>query len=175
MINNTQSDLVASTVEQFFEPEIDGNLVRNFFVFFARFEYALKREGVLKGDDKSAGVDWDCYAKRVRGLFEPTTSSSMTHSLGWLLKNPPQKQVVLNGQLRFAPVTKDESESEASYILRLVRTVRNNLFHGGKFPEPCGPIAETSRDQHLLRAAMNVLQECARDDAPISQWLRLDN
>ena len=97
MINNTQSDLVASTVEQFFQPEIDGNLVRNFSVFFARFEYALKREGVLKGDDKSAGADWDGYAKRVRSLFEPTTSSSMTHSLRWLLEHPPQKQVVLKG------------------------------------------------------------------------------
>jgi hypothetical protein len=171
--NNASTDLVASTVKPF-QPDSEGDLVRDFFVFFARFEYALKREGMLKGSDKEAEADWDCYVKRARHLFEPNTSTSMKASVDYLLARPPKKQVVLGGELRFAAVTKDVSESNASYILRLVRTVRNNLFHGGKFPEPCGPIAETSRDRSLLHHALTILEECAKEDAGLKQWLQID-
>jgi hypothetical protein len=173
LTNNASTDLVALTVKPF-QPDIEGDLVRDFFVFFARFEYALKREGMLKGNDKRAEADWDCYAKRVRHLFETSTSALMKASVDYLLASPPQKQVVLSGELRFAAVTQDVSESSASYILRLVRTVRNNLFHGGKFPDPCGPIAETSRDRSLIRHALTILEECAKEDAGLKQRLQLD-
>ena len=173
MANHASTDLVASTVKPF-QPDIESDLVRDFFVFFARFEYALKREGMLKGSDKRAGADWDCYVKRALHLFEPYTSPSMKASVDYLLAHPPEKLVVVSGELRFADVTKDVSESNASYILRLVRTVRNNLFHGGKFPDPCGPIAETSRDRSLLHHALTILEECAKDDAGLKQWLQLD-
>ena len=129
---------------------------------------------MLKGNHKKAEADWDCYAKRVRHLFEPNSSPPIKTSVDYLVDSPPQKQVILSGELRLAAVTKDASESNASYILRLVRTVRNNLFHGGKFPDPCGPIAETSRDRHLLRHALTVLEECAKDDPDLKKWLPLD-
>jgi len=143
-------------------------------VFFARFEYALKREGMLKGNDKRAEAGWDCYAKRVRHLFEPLISTPIKASVDYLLALPPQRQVVLSGELRFAAISKDVSESNAGYLLRLVRTVRNNLFHGGKFSEPGGPIAETSHDQNLLRHALTVLEECAKEDVDLKKWLQLD-
>jgi len=146
---NASGDLVALTVKPLLS-EVDGDLVRDFLVFFARFEYALKREGMLKGNDKWAKADWEGYSKRVRELFEPPTSTAIKASVDFLLASPPQKQVVLNGELRFAAIRKDVGETNASYVLRLVRTVRNNLFHGGKFSEPGGPIAETSRDRILL-------------------------
>jgi len=170
---NASDDLVASTVKPLLS-EADGDLVRDFFVFFARFEYALKREGMLRGNLKKAEADWDCYAKRVRHLFEPATSPPMKTSVDYLLENSPQKQIVLGGKLQFAAVNKDVSESKASYILRLVRRVRNNLFHGGKFPESGGPIAETSRDQSLLHHALTILEECAKADVGLKQWLHLD-
>lgn len=173
MANNASTDLVASTVKPF-QPDIEGDLVRDFFVFFARFEYALKREGMLKGNDKQAEADWDCYAKRARHLFEPNTSTSIKASVDYLLAHPPEKQVVLSGELRRAALSKDVSESNASYILRLVRTVRNNLFHGGKFPYPGGEIADTSRDRILLLHALTILEECAKEDAGLTQWLQLD-
>jgi hypothetical protein len=157
-----------------FNPTSRAIFVRDFFVFFARFEYALKREGMLKGSDRRAEADWDCYVKRARHLFEPNTSTSMRASVDYLLAHPPEKQVVHSGELRRAAVTKDVSESNASYILRLVRTVRNNLFHGGKFPDPCGEIADTSRDRSLLRHALTILEECAKEDAGLKQWLQLD-
>jgi hypothetical protein len=39
-----------------------------------------------------------------------------------------------------------------------VRTVRNNLFHGGK--SPSRPISEPARDQRLLESSLVVLHEC---------------
>ena len=66
---------------------------------------------MLKGNDKRAEADWDCYAKRVRHLFEPNASTQIKASVDYLLASPPQKQVVPNGELRFAAISKDLSES----------------------------------------------------------------
>jgi hypothetical protein len=48
------------------------------------------------------------------------------------------------------------------WILRLVRTVRNNLFHGGKYPYPDEPINQPARDRKVLSASLTVMEECLR-------------
>ncbi len=40
-------------------------------------------------------------------------------------------------------------------VLQSVRTVRNNVFHGGKFSE--GSVAEPLRDETLIRECVAVL------------------
>lgn len=47
-------------------------------------------------------------------------------------------------------------------LLVLVRRIRNNLFHGGKFPE--GPEDDASRDRELLKSDIAVLQACLESD-----------
>lgn len=42
--------------------------------------------------------------------------------------------------------------------LLLLRTVRNNLFHGGKYPD--GPVDEIPRNKAILGAALAVLEGC---------------
>jgi hypothetical protein len=32
----------------------------------------------------------------------------------------------------------------------LIRTVRNNLFHGGKSADPFGPVLEAARNRQLI-------------------------
>ena len=48
---------------------------------------------------------------------------------------------------------------EAEYLFRIVRDVRNNLFHGGKFAG--GPEPELARDRELIDAAVSVLEGAA--------------
>ena len=46
----------------------DRDLVFRFFAVFSRFEYALKRSGFLKYQER-AEADWDAYANGIRGNF----------------------------------------------------------------------------------------------------------
>jgi len=42
--------------------------------------------------------------------------------------------------------------------LRMVRSIRNNLFHGGKYNIEVHE--DTDRTEHLLRSSLVVLEEC---------------
>jgi len=41
-------------------------------------------------------------------------------------------------------------------VIRSLRIVRNNVFHGGKFPD--GPIVEPLRDEALIRDCLAVFE-----------------
>jgi hypothetical protein len=138
----------------------DKDLVLCFLLVFARFEYALKRTEFLCGDASRAEPDWDRFADSLKGRFEKSHRQSFIDALSYLNDHPPQKQIVLANQLRWKQNVRDISESQEKWILRLVRTVRNNLFHGGKYPYPDGPVEEPARNRHLLSASLTVLEEC---------------
>ncbi len=70
------------------------------------------------------------------------------------------RQVVKEGTLKWEKTTKGCGEHDENYILRLVRSVRNNLFHGGKYPLEGGPIEDVARNNCLLQASITVLECC---------------
>jgi hypothetical protein len=37
-------------------------------------------------------------------------------------------------------------------------TVRNSLFHGGKYPYPFGPVVDVARNRQLLESSIAVLE-----------------
>jgi hypothetical protein len=62
------------------------------------------------------------------------------------------------------------TESDERYLLRLVRDVRNNLFHGGKYPAPTGPVdGEVLRNSKLLKACLTILDRCQSLHADVSR------
>jgi hypothetical protein len=69
----------------------------------------------------------------------------------------PRRQVVRDGRVRWEDIAQ-HGASDAEYTLRLLKTVRNNLFHGGKYPD--GPIDEIARNREILRAALTILDGC---------------
>jgi len=67
--------------------------------------------------------------------------------------------VAPEGTLGWAETKRGPSEREEEFLVRLVRTIRNNLFHGGKFPYPDGPVQDVARDRELINSALVVLKE----------------
>ena len=72
---------------------------------------------------------------------------------------PPQTQVVdEHGELSWKATSTEQEEHCENYVLLLVRVVRNNLFHGGKYPT--GVIEDTARNEALLEASITILSHC---------------
>ncbi len=72
----------------------------------------------------------------------------------YLQQHPPKKQVLDNGHVRWVD-RQGTSGSAIGDVLLSVRTVRNNVFHGGKFPD--GMITDPLRDEQLIRDCLQVL------------------
>lgn len=141
--------------------EVQRQLVLEFVCFFARFEFAMKTGGFLTGDERRAEADWDKLAnhlKRDRKIPDEMTSA-FGRAVGNLIKAKPMKQVVGKAGLDWAESSQGTDSREA-YVLRLVRCVRNNLFHGGKFPYPAGPIEGSERHTSLLKDSIAILEGC---------------
>jgi hypothetical protein len=147
----------------------DRDLVLHFFTVFSRFEFALKRIAkYLAGNEKEAKANWDEYAKAIRGRFSDMSGGEFSAAVTYLTANPPKKQTVAAGVIRWRDSVKGPGESNEAFILRLVRTVRNNLFHGGKYPE--GPIDDVARNRLLLQASIRVLLQCLDISPEVKQW-----
>jgi hypothetical protein len=80
---------------------------------------------------------------------------------------PPMKQFVSDGGLEFRP-DRYTGSFDLARIFELVRRVRNNLFHGGKFQN--GPEKDASRDQELLDAGITIMQACLDFDTNLRHW-----
>ena len=148
------------------------NLMTNELVFdflwkFSAFECAMKRIGCYSPLDKDGPVsaDWDLYANRLNAM-KPKNVVGAAHAL---VKLAPKQQVVKDKRLTWDAVGRGDGETYVRYALRLVCTVRNNLFHGGKYED--GPAEETARNKQLLDAALAVLTECYNVDTELQQWI----
>jgi hypothetical protein len=141
--------------------DIDAKLVLEFSARYTRMEWALKSGGFLrsKKSGSRAKADWDEYAETIRGKLRGVPAAGAAIDL--LTANPPREQRVdSGGELGWKVVDRREYKSEEGYLLRLVRTVRNNLFHGGLYAEPVGRMEEPARNRALLEACMVILNAC---------------
>lgn len=148
---------------------IDRDLVADFFIVFARFEYALKRADYLICDKGSALPDWGDFAKKNSGKFD-LENSEVLEAMNYLLANPPKRQVVQDGDLFFSDTKRygNAKNSDFEKLIDIIKGVRNNLFHGGKFPT--GPVDEPGRDTKLLEAAMGVMKHALELDQEVKRY-----
>lgn len=107
------------------------------------------------GRNDAAEPDWTHFGKSVAGRFAQVGVNGFATAVGALEATSPRRQVARNGQLKWEPVVRQPGDSREELILRLVKTTRNNLFHGGKYPD--GSVAEVARDKAILVAALTVL------------------
>ena len=139
----------------------DREVVLDFFATFSRVEYSLKRSGFLRrGREDRAEPDWPSYAETLSGRLTSVESSEFHQARAWLTNHPPKMQVIRSGGLGWDSLPRRKSDTGERYLLRLVQTVRNNLFHGGKYPYPDGPVLDVARDRQLLEYSITVLDTC---------------
>ena len=134
-------------------------LAGEFFRLFSRFEYALKVTKYLKST-KDAEPDWTKFAIQIHNTFEQLTDSDLDlmNAVNFILNAPPKKQVNNNGQVDWKTSSPD-SENQTDLLLKYVRRIRNNLFHGGKFN---GRWFEPQRSGPLINAGIKILYTCLK-------------
>lgn len=144
----------------------ETGLVADFFGLFARLEYALKATPrYLAGDDNKATANWDRFADDLKGKLSKA-DSEFESAASRLLSQPPQKQVVKNRRLTWAEVGRNGAAKE-KFLLQLIRVVRNNLFHGGKFPE--GSFTDPARDRALIQDCIVILEAALHQVAEVEE------
>ncbi|MCK0506516.1 MULTISPECIES: hypothetical protein [Aromatoleum] len=127
-----------------------------FFYWFSRFEFALKENGYLRSHDvgKKAEPGWDEFVAKWSEGYSPSRNAIE------LLRAPPETQVVgENSQLTWRVTELSDYRSDLAKVVRLVKTVRNNLFHGGKHGG--AGWSNPSRTESLLTNATAVLDQLA--------------
>jgi hypothetical protein len=141
---------------------IPRDLILEFFVTFARFEYALKRAGYLHGNEQNTSADWDRFAKELAVAGE-VDLAPVFQAAEYLESTPPMKQIKNGSSLGWARLNPMNSRIER--LLFDLRIVRNNMFHGGKFPN--GPVEDPARDEELIRSCLAVL--CSLLELPTTE------
>ena len=144
----------------------DRDLVLRFFAVFSRFEYSLKRSGFLKTGEK-AEPNWDTYANGLLGYFAGVQDEAFRDALAFLVKEPPKTQVIKGSDLDWKATVRGDGECHERFVLRLISTIRNNLFHGGKYPRPLGPMDDVARNRRLLEVGITILMQCLELSAEV--------
>lgn len=143
------------------------HLAIELFRTFARFEYALKAAGFYQrpsaGDD-AAQPDWKAFAATVRDALNKPTNAELAEAIEYIVDYPPQKQIIRGQTLDWRPALPTTPPGDrADLVLVLVRRVRNNLFHGGKFSAQW---FDPTRSEQLLRHSLTILRGCL-DASPV--------
>ncbi len=144
-----------------------AELACEFLAVFSRMEYALKATDYASENEGKVTASWDRFANEIDEAFGQVADEEFSAAVGYLLAHPPRKQVRKDGVLTFEDQAIDENQRRAQQALFMVRTVRNNLFHGGKHL-PDGE-REQGRNQELVQHSLTVLRHCIRLNERVRQ------
>jgi hypothetical protein len=149
------------------ETQVNRELLLNFFLTFARFEYALKACGFYQRRNLNsletpriydAKPDWDRFAVSLRSSFQVDRNDQLRQACEYIINSPPNKQIIVNNSVAWETPARPSRESDIEFILRMVRCIRNNLFHGGKHSAEVHEDIE--RTGQLLNSSLVILKEC---------------
>ena len=142
-------------------------LIINFLVTFSSFEHTLKSLRYVQSgtqDTNTIRLDWQRYIRDIKsGLPDELTeihNNDVEEAIHYLYFCPPQKEIILNGQLDYQPIsTPIKIESiDWDIVAVFVWRIRNNLFHGEK-----SPFAKpNARDRALIFHAITLLNYFAK-------------
>ena len=147
----------------------DRQVAWQFFVFFSRMEYALKRSGryLKAGARDGAEANWKKFGSDHNSAFKAEASQDLNVAVGYFREHPPLKQVVNGGQLDWAqPPAYNEREPLLTWLVDRICCVRNNLFHGGKFQRIT---ISGSRDRDLIQNAIVILRAALSLDSDVQE------
>ncbi len=136
---------------------VKRDLLLDFFLTFSKFEYALKNSRFKRlAHHGGAEPDWNVFIDAVASNFNRNENPSLKEACRFYLDDPPRKQVLFQDGLAWETQSPKNNESEEAFILRMVKAVRNNLFHGGK--HNIGLHEDSKRVTLLLTHALEILK-----------------
>ena len=121
---------------------------------FSRLEYCLKVTSFRQRGDGEAKADWNAFIGAAEARFNPEESPELAKAYEYLTGNPPRSLEVKNGNVFWADYIK-RGTTRADEAVWIVKQIRNNLFHGGKFAHDPGSSPE--RENKLLMCATILL------------------
>lgn len=131
------------------------DLAFDFFYWFSRFEFALKEKRFLKNEDIGARADpsWEKFVKAHRAAYMPSRAALA------LLAEKPQRQIVGDPEHDFEDLPFSPNTADLDKVVAYAKTVRNNLFHGGKHGHDQWD--DPKRMRRLLQLTIVILDELA--------------
>jgi hypothetical protein len=149
--------------------DFDRKLVFKFFTLFSLFEYALKKTQFKRIRNGILEATWDDFAIQISPHFHPRQGSKLQVTVNYLLTIPPKKQILdVHNRPIFEPnvVRPANVTNDTVWLSILIRRVRNNLFHGGKFT------FDRPRDPDLISSLLLVLESWSQLHPDVKQALR---
>jgi hypothetical protein len=144
----------------------DRDLVFKFFAIFSLFECALKRAGFCTtGSNGEAQPTWTNFANSIHTQFSSLSDPDLTVATNYMLNFPVMQQIPHNNSLTFTPMNRRPNMNDTVWLSILVRGVRNNLFHGGKWE------FDPTRDSQLLNHLLTILEVWAHLNSDIEREL----
>lgn len=128
------------------------------FRIFARFEFALKMAGYASMSGRLVKIHWRDFAvsQQVGPAFLAELQAAGICPL--MLTDPPKAERIIDGVYSFDDQT--ANPSNVGELFEMVRRVRNNLFHGGKYFDD-----DMERSRLLVEEAIEILLlACERHD-----------
>lgn len=139
--------------------EIDNQLKEasfEFFYWFSRFEFALKENNYLKDHRPGAKAEPSWEEFQERGLPECVASPEVRR----LIELHPKRQYVKgHRETEWKPVGISHCKNDLCRVITMLRTLRNNLFHGGKHGDI--DVDSKERNLELLGCGKAVLDQLA--------------
>jgi hypothetical protein len=132
-----------------------------FFYWFSRFEFALKENlYVKKGPNGIAAPNWERFERDF------ATRYVVDEAAKDIFKHPPQRQMyVPPSAYDWRETTLSKKQTDLGKAILVVKTIRNNLFHGGKHDQKDWD--DPDRNLFLLSRGIEVLDSFAALDAVI--------
>lgn len=133
-------------------------LAIEFLAVFSRLEYALKVVPSFRiAGDGEAKADWAAFSRELNGSFVTNSNPLLSEAFSYLTTEPLRYFAVQQGTLDWSPFNVPVGVTPLDKAIRVIKQVRHNLFHGGKFA--IDPEASKDRDTRLLKCALVVLHE----------------
>ena len=140
------------------DPELK-EIYFNFFARFSRFEYCLKKHGFRKQQNGWVKTSWECFGSQFSCAYSDSEYPTL-HKQEYLWTDPPQKLVEIHdhGNNDWRSITTNEGPPKLTTMISLLKTLRNNLFHGEKNSDR---EIDRQRDKCLLRSGAKILDDMA--------------
>jgi hypothetical protein len=180
------------------ELDIDADLALRFFIAFSRFEFALKASGHVRysEDQDSVSPDWNGWMQshntRYDSLIEearavvaqgtpvlfsphspflslpPDRLAALDAAVDYMTAHPPKVQTIRHGMLDWRQ--NRFNGSRMGNLVKCVKTVRNNLFHGGKYNSNNALLDNPTRNRALLTHSLAILNSFLLIDPRLKQF-----